>query len=1030
MVKLKSDPNDLAAVRHMLIERFDLDELRDLSFTLGIDYADFPQWRAGMARELVVYLAQHNAIPALMDKIQQLRPDIKILDYLQNQPGTTVEKPPVGVKTFDVNTVSLMWSKILGSPPCSEPIVLGQVLLVPLKTAQVRGSVLRAMTLRQGHTLWEKCFEDVTISGFTKIRDDLVVLSLSQIDLYDGEGFLVEVDARGRIIWQSKSGALQVSAPAYVDLLSAMTTGNSAFAQSSPGYPLSIVAFTSDNQWLEVLDGDSGEMVVEVNLSAEASVNAPAIGQNAIYIAGLAPTVLAVGLDGELLWRFDAPVLSSVQMNSALCAIGSLLIFSTSNGDIFALHSHDGSIAWEAHIIKYQMILTGPVTDGTRVYFGTGNGVLALQVVNGHEAWYSSTVKSVMTTPVIWNDLVVIISGDHCVYALDRHTGQSKWEIQLADESYFAPAIVDGDDQGPYLVVVDNSGQAFTYQIPTSATMHETAGRWHKAAIVWELQGRLRRAAVAWIRHARHLMKLGHALASCAPAWQNAERLFRSVSDFDKAANCRREYARSLGLPLISLEVEHKGLEVNTWSLLNFNVTNEGYGLARHLVIQTQGTLFDGQVAMTQALSHLPPGRSRYRRLDVKPFESGAAVPLRVEVSYIDENDCFYSQDETIYLQVGRNDTKGLPGILPILRQPEGFSLKQDMQRTAVEVEIRISPGTTDYHVEVSLDDGHVFSGGHLPKSIALWQPGGNPTEDGHYLFNQLFSDPVVEEAWRIAQVEASAQSLPRRIRLRIGTDVPELHVLPWEIMYDGIGHLSANPQTPFSRYYPVPKAWGQPLMSHPIRVLGVISNPRDLRDRYQLNNLDVDLEKYILATAFKGLEQGKIRLDFLPSPVTVESLSYVLRRGYQIVHFVGHGRFLNQSKRTELIMENGDGNGHPVSEQVLGQIFSHADIQPHLVYLSACQSSSQSSRDAFVGMGPSLVQAGVPAVIGMQDRVSVATARRITQMFYRRLTEHGYVDQALNEARAGLVLSDPAAIQTPVLFMRLPSGRLWDLSL
>jgi hypothetical protein len=75
-------------------------------------------------------------------------------------------------------------------------------------------------------------------------------------------------------------------------------------------------------------------------------------------------------------------------------------------------------------------------------------------------------------------------------------------------------------------------------------------------------------------------------------------------------------------------------------------------------------------------------------------------------------------------------------------------------------------------------------------------------------------------------------------------------------------------------------------------------------------------------------------------------------------------------------------------------------------------------------------VKEGVPAVIGMQDRVPISTARKITQIFYRRLTAHGYVDQAMNEARASLIQSDPTAIQIPVLFMRLQSGRLWDLSL
>ncbi|TFG72104.1 MAG: CHAT domain-containing protein, partial [Anaerolineales bacterium] len=465
----------------------------------------------------------------------------------------------------------------------------------------------------------------------------------------------------------------------------------------------------------------------------------------------------------------------------------------------------------------------------------------------------------------------------------------------------------------------------------------------------------------------------------------------------------------------------------------NFSVTNEGFGLARHLVIQTQARQFEGQVSMTQALAHLPPGRSRNRRLDVKPLESGPAVPFTVEVSYIDDTDTFHSRDETICLTVGQSETNRTPGSMHILTQPGLSGSERSLQRSAIEVELRISRDSeayTAYAVEVTLDDGHVFSGGKLSKSLLSWQPSGNPAEDGRYLFNQLVSAPIVRDAWRIAQGEAISQSLPRRIRLRIGSDVPELHNLPWELLHDGAVMLSANSNTPFSRYLPVPQPWGQPLITRPIRVLGVISNPKDLHDRYQLGKLDVDLEKYILATAFKGMEQGSVRLEFMPAPVTPDNLSNVLRNGYQIIHFVGHGRFVGHSKSAELFMEDQKGYSLPVADQTLAQIFSHADIRPHLVFLSVCQSASHSSRDAFVGMAPKLVQAGVPAVIGMQDRVRVATARKITQIFYRRLTDHGYVDQALNEARAALIVSDPSAVQTPVLFMRLQSGRLWDLTL
>ncbi len=1035
MPNTSTNPDILSAVRQMLIDRFDLDELRDLCFALGIDYAVFPQWCAGMARELIVYVVRHNQMTAMLEKIRKLRPDINIPAYLKPEDNFASPRKAPAHNTQNPDAIILAWSKALGSKPCAGPIVMGDVIMVPLEAADARGSVLRALTLSHGNTLWELCFEDVTITGFTSCGDNFVLVSLSQIDPYDSEGMLLAVDTRGRELWRYTPGVQLVSAAAVVQVSAMdMTSLVSAVGKDIELSRIdALVAVTTDHQWMQIIDLHSGQHLTEINLSSEAALSAPAFGLDRVFVPCSAPTVLALGVDGEEKWRYDAPVLSDEWMDQTPCVVGNLVIASMRHNTVVALHARDGSMMWETTIGPQNSVLTAPVTDGTRVYIGAGDGTHALHLANGREVWHAQSPAPVQAAPEVWNDIVTVLSADRVIQALDRFTGEVSWQESLDHDATYPPVIVDGDDNGPYAIIVDVQGHAMAMTIPAEPEMHENAGRWKRAALVWEHVGRIRRAAMAWIRYAQVLSERGERLSTTAQAWQEAERLFAILGDEDRVAGCRRENARCLRLPLISLDVEHKGLVVNAWSLLNFSVTNEGYGLARHLVIQTQARQFEGQVAMTQALAHLPPGRSRNRRLDVKPLESGPAVPLTVEVSYIDESDTFHSRDETVYLAVGQRETTPTPASMHVLTQPRISDSERSLQRSAIEVELRINRDTTSdaaYAVEVSLDDGHVFTGGKLSKSLLSWQPGGNPTEDGRFLFNQLVSDVTVRDAWRVAQGEAIAQSLPRRIRLRIGSDVPELHNLPWELLHDGVVMLSANSNTPFSRYLPVPQPWGQPLVTRPIRVLGIISNPKDLHDRYQLGKLDVDLEKYILATAFKGMEQDRVRLEFMPVPVTPENLSSVLRNGYQIVHFVGHGRFVGHSKSAELFMEDQKGYSLPVADQTLARIFSHADIRPHLVFLSVCQSASHSSRDAFVGMAPKLVLAGVPTVIGMQDRVRIATARKITQVFYRRLTAHGYVDQALNEARAALMVSDPSAVQTPVLFMRLQSGRLWDLTL
>ena len=73
------------------------------------------------------------------------------------------------------------------------------------------------------------------------------------------------------------------------------------------------------------------------------------------------------------------------------------------------------------------------------------------------------------------------------------------------------------------------------------------------------------------------------------------------------------------------------------------------------------------------------------------------------------------------------------------------------------------------------------------------------------------------------------------------------------------------------------------------------------------------------------------------------------------------------------------------------------------------------------------MIEAGVPAVVAMQDFVTVQSARLFSGEFYRRLLEHDTVDLAVNEARDKLLTEGRHDAAVPVLFMRLQDGRLWQ---
>jgi len=176
------------------------------------------------------------------------------------------------------------------------------------------------------------------------------------------------------------------------------------------------------------------------------------------------------------------------------------------------------------------------------------------------------------------------------------------------------------------------------------------------------------------------------------------------------------------------------------------------------------------------------------------------------------------------------------------------------------------------------------------------------------------------------------------------------------------------------------------------------------------------------------------MKVDFLDAPVTLERLQEKLDGGYHIIHYLGHGAFNAQRGQGALFMQDDEGLARRVLDDELAQLLARQGIRPRLVFLAACQSAARpstgsgrsSTNDAFLGMAPKLISVGVPAVVAMQDFISVESAHKFGDRFYHRLLEHGQVDLAVNEARSALLAAGRPDAGVPVAFMRLKSGQLW----
>ena len=165
---------------------------------------------------------------------------------------------------------------------------------------------------------------------------------------------------------------------------------------------------------------------------------------------------------------------------------------------------------------------------------------------------------------------------------------------------------------------------------------------------------------------------------------------------------------------------------------------------------------------------------------------------------------------------------------------------------------------------------------------------------------------------------------------------------------------------------------------------------------------LDTGREWRLIADGFRDDHPG-ICIDRLPLATgncLRDALADAQGAGasYQVVHISCHGT------EGRLAFDDGFGCVDSIDARSLGRIFHDKGVQ--VVTLSACSSAAAGSCDPAVA--DALVEAGVPAVIGMTRPVDDRVATMMTAVLYRRLSAGQPVGRALDEAREA-VRSDPA---------------------
>jgi hypothetical protein len=256
----------------------------------------------------------------------------------------------------------------------------------------------------------------------------------------------------------------------------------------------------------------------------------------------------------------------------------------------------------------------------------------------------------------------------------------------------------------------------------------------------------------------------------------------------------------------------------------------------------------------------------------------------------------------------------------------------------------------------------------------------------------------------------------------------PELEQVPWEALYDleraiffaaDLDHCVVR--TPHIERKPTPPIKAP---NEELPLLAVVPEGSGLGVEQELNNLK---------RAVKLVD--KLRVSDLRGRVTPNSILEHLRRVQpDIFHFVGHGELDSSGDVT--IRLNGEEGGQAEFWQ-RAQQFSvpFAQQRVRLAVFNCCY-GGRTTRTSLSGLGPLLLQRGVPAIVAMRYPIADELARSFSETFYNALLkgeESGYVDVAIQQARCRFYMNATVdqwrSVITPVLYLARGQEKLFNIA-
>lgn len=194
------------------------------------------------------------------------------------------------------------------------------------------------------------------------------------------------------------------------------------------------------------------------------------------------------------------------------------------------------------------------------------------------------------------------------------------------------------------------------------------------------------------------------------------------------------------------------------------------------------------------------------------------------------------------------------------------------------------------------------------------------------------------------------------------------------------------------------------------IIILLLAANPLDqthLRLDEETRSIDQAIQSGNLRARFKIEQQWAVKIGDLQG--------IIMRFSPHIIHFCGHG-----SIDSKIILEDDEGNSHPVSKQALSGLFKILKDNIRCVVLNSCYSEDQAQ----------VISKHIECVIGMSNAIGDESAINFSKGFYRALSYGRNLEEAFELGRNQIDLSSLEEKDTPKLItLHKDSGEITFIS-